>query len=971
MTATVHAIPGGGAGYYFSGIAANYYNPSESRWGGQALTALGIMPGPVDRAVMERLLDGYLPDGSRLGNPSKDGWSRDQGRDLTFNVPKSLSVLAQGPMRKPILDVMERAANTSMAFVERDIARVRVSIGKGDRQLYQPAGLVWAAFREHSNRNGDPHLHQHTPIINAALMPDGTFRSLHMDRFYHGRSLIDKVYMSELAAGMRELGFNIKTFGRDGKFEIDGIPEAVLKAFSTRTQEIHDKVEGDVSPARRASAAIITRGHKQNTNPEVLKEDWDKRLKELGADFKALTDQALARGQQIGVKPQDKGVTAKDMVTRSVEALSETNREYSRQELLTAVFKRAQSGFSLKQIDAGIDDLLKEGILVQENIRDDAYFAKASQIEKEGKLIDAWQKMSLAGKPMTSQESVAQVLDPSILSKGQKNMASAMALYHDRGVLVQGSAGTGKTTALKTVIPLIKDGGYTVIGLGPSNAAEDELQKTGVFDKVMTVQRWMMKPIGNQKSILVVDEASMLDTDQALKLLNYANENKLARIVLMGDRNQMESPGAGTPFKDLQDAGFKTVTLNEIIRQKDLRQRQGVQALAIENIRKGIALLKPNFREVPKDTLEVKAVELWQAAKDTGTPVIVQTNHQKDVINKLIKSTLPQAIEPGSPQNVLKPLHLADVDKYFVESYRGATHIHFDRPLKRLDIKAGDIWRIKDTSEDQAEMTLSRGDKTIAFRPARYTGIGSSIKAYKAQTIDLNAGDRIRFTRGHRDIGINNNDFAYIKSIDDQRMVVELDKGRTQILPRDHKAARYMDHAWVNTAHAFQGKTVNKAVLVMPSVAKPLTTLNSLYTGASRHRLSLDIVTDNIDRLQNTIETALKTRQERDRLFRRADTPEMSKELSRADMARGLAIEVQDGYSAKHNAKVKGKKQDMDIARKNDHSQSKDQSLDMAKSSRDQSKSLGRGKSIERAPATPNPMPDSGPKRDRGRGMDF
>ena len=203
MTATVHAIPGGGAGYYFSGIAANYYNPSESRWGGQALTALGIKPGPVDRAVMERLLDGYLPDGSRLGNPSKDGWSRDQGRDLTFNVPKSLSVLAQGPMRKPILDVMERAANTSMAFVERDIARVRVSIGKGDRQLYQPAGLVWAAFREHSNRNGDPHLHQHTPIINAALMPDGTFRSLHMDRFYHGRSLIDKVYMSELAAGMR------------------------------------------------------------------------------------------------------------------------------------------------------------------------------------------------------------------------------------------------------------------------------------------------------------------------------------------------------------------------------------------------------------------------------------------------------------------------------------------------------------------------------------------------------------------------------------------------------------------------------------------------------------------------------------------------------------------------------------------------------------------------------------------------
>ena len=41
------------------------------------------------------------------------------------------------------------------------------------------------------------------------------------------------------------------------------------------------------------------------------------------------------------------------------------------------------------------------------------------------------------------------------------------------------------------------------------------------------------------------------------------------RVLLVGDRRQHEAVEAGRPFAQLQDAGMKTVKLEEIVRQKD------------------------------------------------------------------------------------------------------------------------------------------------------------------------------------------------------------------------------------------------------------------------------------------------------------------------------------------------------------------------------------------------------------------
>ena len=48
--------------------------------------------------------------------------------------------------------------------------------------------------------------------------------------------------------------------------------------------------------------------------------------------------------------------------------------------------------------------------------------------------------------------------------------------------------------------------GINVIGIAPSGGAVEELEKTGVFEQVMTTQSFAMVPQGYHNTILIVDD---------------------------------------------------------------------------------------------------------------------------------------------------------------------------------------------------------------------------------------------------------------------------------------------------------------------------------------------------------------------------------------------------------------------------------------------------------------------------------
>lgn len=151
-------------------------NPA-GRWYGEGLKGLGdgtrrLSPGDV---VTETEMTAVFRDGvdpltdEALGRPYSrlDDGKRHAvvGFDLTFTVPKSVSVLwaLADDATRVILDDAHRAAlMSSLEFVEQRVIRTR--IGDAGRPQVRTRGMVAAGFDHWDTRTGDPNLQTHVVI---------------------------------------------------------------------------------------------------------------------------------------------------------------------------------------------------------------------------------------------------------------------------------------------------------------------------------------------------------------------------------------------------------------------------------------------------------------------------------------------------------------------------------------------------------------------------------------------------------------------------------------------------------------------------------------------------------------------------------------------------------------------------------------------------------------------------------------
>src|SRR3546814_11676281 len=122
MTVSIGRVhsPGKAADYFAND---NYYTTEQSEaasvWMGEGSRDLGLS-GTVEASVFEKILDGKLPDGTQISNPE----TRDYGRDFTFSMPKSASLLALVSGDSRILAAHGQAVMATMAWAEKNLAEI-------------------------------------------------------------------------------------------------------------------------------------------------------------------------------------------------------------------------------------------------------------------------------------------------------------------------------------------------------------------------------------------------------------------------------------------------------------------------------------------------------------------------------------------------------------------------------------------------------------------------------------------------------------------------------------------------------------------------------------------------------------------------------------------------------------------------------------------------------------------------------
>ena len=912
MVASIGAVasPAQGVSYYEKD---SYYakesdeHRAASAWAGKGAAALGL-EGPVAPDTFRAVLEGEVPDGSgkRLGKRGKDGEIHHRpGRDLTFSAPKSVSLAALVGGDGRIVEAHDRAVAGALAWFERNAAETRMQDPAGGCMVR--AGVqktVVATFRHDTSRNLDPALHTHSVIANMVQGEDGRWRTMANERLYASKMALGALYRNALAGELGKLGYTVGKTHADGRFEIAGVSREVIDAFSTRRAEIEAAMEGrglgttGENPHLARRAALMTRAARREVDREALRETWAGQAAALGFDAKGLAASAMERhgaekaravepgkgGPPLPPRQPDlfehaaRADPARAAVDWALAHLSERDAVFSTTDLLAAALAFDPGAASVGAIERAVAGLKREGRLHDAPaLEGGGGLTTDRAVAEERETVALMRGGERRGKAPMRGWMVERHLRKGPLTAGQKQAVRLILSEKDRTVGVQGYAGTGKTKMLARVRTLAEKKGWRMMGLAPSASAAHTLSReSGIASE--TLQRFLARNAGVAggrltgkgakdmrtafaKTVLVVDEGSLASTVQARDLLRIAGVLRVPKLVLVGDAKQLGAVDAGKPFAQLQAAGMKTAVMDEILRQRDADLKAAVEASLAGDMSRAFGKLGSDVAEVKADNIAGAVAARWLKLShdERGRTGVMAPSHElREGINAHIRERLVRegrisgpAIETGR----LVSKGYTGAEKSLAANYAPGDVVAFHRPYKRLGVARGEERRVAGVERRNGTVLLEApGGGTVAWKPSEIGGRRGGTEVYRREGIELRAGDRIRWTRNDKGLGLVNSGNAEVLGIRNGRVTFRLEDGRRLTLTPGEPQLRHLDHAWCSTVHAFQGRTVDNVIAAMEANHPTLTTARAFYVEISRARDRAELVTDDAQALKERLE---------------------------------------------------------------------------------------------------------------------
>ena len=363
-----------------------------------------------------------------------------------------------------------------------------------------------------------------------------------------------------------------------------------------------------------------------------------------------------------------------------------------------------------------------------------------------------------------------------------------------------GGPGTGKTTCLRGIIEVFDTLGCKTVLCAPTGRAAKRLSELSGRD-ASTIHRLLGAAIGEGDTLVfdhdeenplkadavIVDEASMIDISLMAALLRALPDN--ARIVFVGDADQLPPVGPGNAFSDVIKSGaVKTTVLREIFRQ----ERTSGIVKAAHLINEGEL---PDLTEKYEDFFFLKRLTPEKTA---------------ETVTELCESRLPKGMNiPHAQIQVLSP----------TKKYESGT-----RALNR---------RLQESLNPPAP---SKREKKIGDNIFR---VGDKVMQTK-NNYDIIWKSKDALPGG---AGVFNGDVGLITDIDlsAETVTVDYDDRLVEYL---FEQMYELEHAYALTVHKSQGNEYRAVVLSLSSGSPNLFTRSVLYTALTRARELLIVVGD-------------------------------------------------------------------------------------------------------------------------------
>src|SRR5450631_2945807 len=787
------------------------------------------------------------------------------GWDATFSAPKSVSLTALVGGDERVRQAHRESVRAALGELER---YTQARIGN----VHAPettAKFIAATFEHDTARPVDgyaaPQLHTHAVIFNLTARENGQTRALQERSLFQSQQYATSVYRSELAMRLKGLGYEVER-GKHGQPEIKGYTQEYLDASSPRREQIKNHLQeiGREGAGAAQVAAHRTRDSKEIRSPEeVLKQH-----RELAARHGHQADRVVAQARehiQIHLPSSDKTElrTERQAVTYARNHVFERSAVQDERSILQAAISRSMAQATHEQVRQEFAQRVQRGEFVAVDPiegRAAPMYTTAEMIRMEQEIVARMQggNQRYFSDPMLVSPSlrIATVDRHTELSPAQREVVDDIFVRREKIVGLDGIAGTGKTTTLAVIREGVEAEGYKIEGFAPTSRAAQKLAEAGI--ETSTLQRNLARgerPDTGEKRFYVLDESSLASTRQMHEFIERLHPKD--RVLLVGDTRQHEAVEAGRPFAQLQEAGMRTMRLEEIVRQKVPELKQAVEQLARGQVGAAIEGLDRQGRvhEVKGREERIEAIAREYAKSPERTLVVSPDNISRTEINQRIHAELQSRGSVGKEEHRVQTLvprqEMTGADRSWAQQYQINDILRYSRSSRETSIAKGEYARVKSIDAQNNRLTVLRenGSETT-YDPRRQMGVS----VYREQEKAFSVGDRIQFTAPNHELKIANRELGTVESIaPDGAMRLKLDNGRSM----DYEPQRHphLDHGYAVTSHSSQGQTAERVLIHVDTelAAKDLLNSRMAYVSVSRGQWDAQIFTNNREKLPQAL----------------------------------------------------------------------------------------------------------------------
>lgn len=892
----------------FQNARDNYYTEGDlirGVWYGQLAERWGLV-GEVKENEFERLAQGQHPmTGEQLVRHQTPRDTRNArgenvttmehraGWDATCSAPKSVSITALVGGDERVREAHRESVRVALNELE---PYVQARLG-GNRRPETTGNAAAALFEHDSARpvNGyaAPQLHTHAVIFNTTETADGTIRPLQPRELYRSQQYATAMYRSELAARLNALGYEIER-GRSGQPEIRGYTREYLDASSPRRQQIEDYL---ADADRQGAAAAQIAAHKtREAKLDVSHEEMQRRHQDLADRFGDQPTHVVEAAERRRAHSVEQASEQPDAARRSVTFARDRNLEreavVEERAILRDALQRSFGQARVADIKQEVDRRVERGEFIaveQESDRPGRFFTTPGMMELEQQTIDRMRAAQGHCAELVTESTRAAIgREYDHLNGNQRTAVQEILASRDQVVALDGTAGTGKTTALSAVHDAAVREGYQVEGFAPTSRAAHKLAEAGI--ESITLQHHLAHGEqgarrNDQTRLYILDESSLASTKQMHTFLERLGPED--RVLLVGDVRQHEAVDAGRPYHQLQEAGIHTAHLDEIVRQRDPELKAVVEQLSRGDVPAAVERLDRQGRvhEIASREERLSAIANEYVKDPHATVVVSPDNQSRQDLNDVIHRAMQREGHVHREEHrtpVLVPRQeITGADRQWAERYEEGDVVRYSRGSKALGIEAGDYARVERVDAKANQVTVTTDDeRTVSYDPRRLQGVTLYREAERA----FAAGDRVQMTAPDRERGVPNRELGTVERADTHgRMEIRWDSGRTSSFEAGER--RHVDYGYAITSHSSQGQTAGRVLVHVETArsSEKLVNHRLAYVAVSRGQYDARIYTDDKVKLARALDRDVSHRSALERTRGQGSRQSDAREISRTE----------------------------------------------------------------------------------------